>query len=146
MQPSNYGYQYQQPQQSNQNIPNWDRPAMVSNSGLSIKPQQGPRYELPARIVASMEEITVGEVPTDGSVALFLSADKTKVFAKAWNNRGYIDDAVFVREEVTTNQSSQMQPLDLTPIMEKLEAMEQSLNALKKKKTYYNSKPKGGTE
>lgn len=50
------------------------------------------------RIVNSLDEITVQEVPTDGTVAWFPSADGSCVYGKRWTPDGNITTMRFVPE------------------------------------------------
>lgn len=46
--------------------------------------------QISGRIVNSLDDITVQEVPTDGTVALFPSADGSCVYSKRWTPDGNI--------------------------------------------------------
>lgn len=75
-----YPYTYQpqfQPQYQPQYQPQLQQP-LYQRSGIS------------GRTVNSPDEITVQEVPTDGSVALFPTADGSTVYAKKWTPDGNI--------------------------------------------------------
>ena len=50
------------------------------------------------RTVNSLDEITVQEVPTDGTIAWFPSADGSCVYAKRWTPDGNITTMRFVPE------------------------------------------------
>ena len=43
------------------------------------------------RIINSVEEITPGEIPMNGNIALFFMSDGSKIIAKKWNSSGLID-------------------------------------------------------
>ena len=64
--------------------------------------------QISGRVVNSLDDITVQEVPTDGTVALFPSADGTCVYSKRWTPDGNISTMRFVPEvqEVPPQQPS----------------------------------------
>lgn len=83
------------------------------------QPYQPPYQPTPARavpqisgrVVNSLDDITVQEVPTDGTVALFPSADGTCVYSKRWTPDGNILTMRFV-PEAQEAQPQQPSPLD----------------------------------
>ena len=81
-------YPYQ-PQQTYQPMPQ----TAVSNQSRTFPPITG-------RVVNSLDEITVQEVPTDGTVAWFPSADGSCVYGKRWTPDGNIMTMRFVPEAV----------------------------------------------
>lgn len=82
-------YPYQPQQQMYQPLPQ----TAVSNQSRTFPPITG-------RIVNSLDEITVQEVPTDGTVAWFPSADGSCVYGKRWTPDGNITTMRFVPEAV----------------------------------------------
>ena len=72
---------------------------------------QMPQYQqkqfspITGRIVSNAEEITVQEVPTDGSIAWFPAADGSCVYGKRWTPDGNITTLRFVPEAVEPAQS-----------------------------------------
>lgn len=56
---------------------------------------------LPGRMVEKAEDITVGEVPLDGSLGLFPQKDGSCIYAKSWNPDGSIKTMKFVPAEET---------------------------------------------
>lgn len=68
--------------------------------------------QISGRVVNSLDDITVQEVPTDGTMALFPSADGTCVYSKRWTPDGNISTMRFVPEvqEVPPQQPS---PFDI---------------------------------
>ena len=74
-----------------------------------------PTHAMPqisGRVVNSLDDITVQEVPTDGTVALFPSADGSCVYSKRWTPDGNISTMCFV-PEVQEAQPQQPSPLDV---------------------------------
>ena len=69
--------------------------------------QQPPRMpQVTGRIVNSVDEIMVQEVPTDGTLALFPAADSSCVFGKRWNPNGTIETVRFVPEAAAVEQAA----------------------------------------
>lgn len=68
--------------------------------------------QISGRVVNSLDDITVQEVPTDGTVALFPSADGACVYSKRWTPDGNILTMRFV-PEVQEAQPQQTSPLDI---------------------------------
>lgn len=86
----------------------------------AYQPYQQPYPQMPARavpqisgrVVNSLDDITVQEVPTDGTVALFPSADGKCIYSKRWTPDGNILTMRFV-PEVQEAQPQQPSPLDV---------------------------------
>lgn len=79
--------QYPYQQQVYQPMPQ----TVMPNQSRTISPIAG-------RVVNSLDEITVQEVPTDGTVAWFPSADGSCVYAKRWTPDGNITTMRFTPE------------------------------------------------
>lgn len=67
--------------------------------------QPKPFSPITGRVVNSLDEITVQEVPTDGTVAWFPSADGSCVYGKRWTPDGNITTMRFVPEAADTAPS-----------------------------------------
>lgn len=67
--------------------------------------QPKPFSPITGRVVNSLDEITVQEVPTDGSIAWFPSADGSCVYGKRWTPDGNIATMRFVPEAADTAPS-----------------------------------------
>lgn len=79
--------------------------------------QQMPARMVPqisGRVVNSLDDITVQEVPTDGTMALFPSADGSCIYSKRWTPDGNISTMRFVPEvsEAQPKQPSQLDIID----------------------------------
>ena len=74
--------------------------------------QPKPFSPITGRVVNSLDEITVQEVPTDGTVAWFPSADGSCVYGKRWTPDGNITTMRFVPEAADT-APSQPDPFQL---------------------------------
>ena len=98
---------------------------------------------VPARIINDPKEIMPNEVPMDGSVSLFPTADYSCVYAKAWNANGMIDTVKYVPEKPETQHTVQSQDV-LTAILARLDNIERTLN--KRNKPYNKPVPKKEVE
>lgn len=67
--------------------------------------QPKPFSPITGRVVNSLDDITVQEVPTDGTVAWFPSADGSCVYGKRWTPDGNITTMRFVPEAADTAPS-----------------------------------------
>lgn len=67
----------------------------------STRPPSSP---FGGRVVASPDEIQVQEVPTDGTMALFLLSDGSGVIGKRWSPDGSIQTTRFVAEQAPIQQ------------------------------------------
>lgn len=104
---------------------------------------QPPVKRVPARIINDPKEIMPNEVPMDGSVSLFPTADYSCVYAKAWNANGMIDTVKYVPEKPETQPTVQSQDV-LTAILARLDNIERTLN--KRNKPYNKPVPKKEVE
>lgn len=96
--------------------------------------QQMPTRIVPqisGRVVNSLDDITVQEVPTDGTVALFPSADGSCVYSKRWTPDGNILTMRFVPEasEAQPKQPSQLDIIDnrISELFDAVERIEDRL-------------------
>lgn len=86
----------------------------------AYQPYQQPYPQMPTRmvpqisgrVVNSLDDITVQEVPTDGTVALFPAADGSCVYSKRWTPDGNILTMRFV-PEASDDQPKQPSQLDI---------------------------------
>lgn len=85
---------------------------------------------LPGRMVDKAEDITVGEVPLDGSLGLFPQRDGSCIYAKSWNPDGSIKTMRFIPAEETdiiprkeSVQEDQISNDPITAIGEKLDLL-----------------------
>ena len=98
---------------------------------------------VPARIINDPKEIMPNEVPMDGSVSLFPTADYSCVYAKAWNANGMIDTVKYVPEKTETQNTPRSQDV-LSAILARLDNIERTLN--KRNKPYNKPVPKKEVE
>lgn len=106
-------YQYQQPG-AFPYVPGYQAPTMqqMVGQGYSSTPSFHPHPGITGRVVNSLDEITVQEVPTDGTVAWFPSADGSCVYGKRWTPDGNITTMRYV-PEATEAAPSQPDPFQL---------------------------------
>lgn len=78
---------------------------MVSQGYQSPGLQPHVQPGITGRVVSSLDEIQVQEVPTDGTVAWFPSADGTCVYGRRWTPDGNITTMRFVPEAADTAPS-----------------------------------------
>ena len=102
-------------------------------------PYQQPYQQMPTRmvpqisgrVVNSLDDITVQEVPTDGTVALFPSADGKCIYSKRWTPDGNILTMRFVPEasEAQHKQPSQLDIIDnrISELFDAVERIEDRL-------------------
>lgn len=87
--------------------------------------------QISGRVVNSLDDITVQEVPTDGTVALFPSADGSCIYSKRWTPDGNISTMRFVPEasEVQPKQPSQLDIIDnrISELFDAVERIEDRL-------------------
>lgn len=105
----------------------------------AYQPYQQPYQQMPARmvpqisgrVVNSLDDITVQEVPTDGTMALFPSADGSCIYSKRWTPDGNILTMRFVPEasEAQPKQPSQLDIIDnrISELFDAVERIEDRL-------------------
>lgn len=91
--------------------------------------QTAPKV-LPGHMVERLEDITVGDVPIDGSLGLFPQKDGSCIYAKSWNADGTIKTMRFVPSEETdlvprkeSVQEDEVMVDPLAPLSEKLDLL-----------------------
>lgn len=87
--------------------------------------------QISGRVVNSLDDITVQEVPTDGTVALFPAADGKCIYSKRWTPDGNILTMRFVPEasDAQPKQPSQLDIIDnrLSELFDVVERIEDRL-------------------
>lgn len=85
---------------NNQN-PGWrDAYSMPGNSMY----RDDQRPTLPGFYISSPQNISARDVPMDGSISFFPSADLSYIIIKQWNGNGMISEARYVLEDASTTQ------------------------------------------
>lgn len=85
---------------SSQPMPSQPTQDRFYNPGVGMRYPMGPmqNHGLNGRYVDNENDIKVGDVPTDGSVAYFPTNDYSCIIAKAWANDGQIRAMRYVAE------------------------------------------------
>lgn len=96
-------------------------------------PQQ--MINLNGKIVNRIEDISVQEIPMDGTNAFFPISDGTKIVVKKWNSNGTISTTEYLQTPVES-AIEETKEIDFRPITERLDGIEEMLNKL----TQYNNK------
>lgn len=81
-------------------------------AGMPQFQMMGTTSQINGRVVQSPDEITVREIPTDGTLALFPSVDGTCIYGKRWTPDGNITTMRFI-PEVQEAQSQQPSQFDI---------------------------------
>ena len=131
-----YG-QYQQPftatQQPFANQAQNNFQAQNFTPAATIQPQQAVPAQcgLMGRIVGSDQEITANEVPNDGNIGYFPSADGSRIYAKTWTGDGRINTIVYEKQAAEATTEPETSPYDV--VIERLERIEAAVADLKPK-------------
>lgn len=112
----NYGGFNQQPY----NLP----PA--ANNGLNGAPAQP---QTASRIVNDFNEVTVGDIPTNGQPGFFIKADGSEIQSRRWSEDGRIVTCRYMPEVTGEPQQT---PVDR--ILQRIDALEAALTPKSRKK------------
>lgn len=121
----------QQPTQSFQTQPQstQTQAQAFQNQQQNLTSGQPTRYVIPGKPITSEKEITVQDVPNDGSLGVFPFTDGSGIITKAWNNKGSIDTKLYVELKPSQQEeSTQSTAVDFGPIFERLDRIEKKLN------------------
>lgn len=86
-------------------------PALVTPRINRTSPQEPAQKITPmiyGRYVDSFDELTIKDIPEDGSLGIFILNDLSQISARQWNSLGSVDEAIFVRQQV--QQSTETAP------------------------------------
>lgn len=84
-----------------------------------------------ARLVGDFNEVTVGDIPTNGTPGFFIKNDYSQIQARRWSDDGRIISMNYVLE--TTPGEEKRDPF--AEILERLDAIDDKLPTRKKKET-----------
>lgn len=84
---------------------------------------------IPGKFIQSLQEIVVSDVPQDGSVAFFPTADYKKIYAKGWN----ADGTIHTEEYILVSQEKVEKPTFESDILARLGRIEEMLSQPAKK-------------
>lgn len=99
-------------------------------------PPYVPQYQqqqvrgVSGRVVSSVSEINVNDVPSDGTVGFFPASDGSCIWAKQWRSDGLIDTVRYVPEAAKPVEN---QPDRIDAIIERLDGIEAALKPKRKK-------------
>ena len=88
--------------------------------------QQPQQYQVPGmagRVVADFNEITIKDIPTDGSWAYFAKADGSEIQARRWSENGAVIQSRFMKAEAAP---------EANPLQDRLAAIEERLEKIEK--------------
>lgn len=92
-------------------------PASVNGlNGPNTQPQTA------ARVVGEFNEITVGDIPTNGAPGYFIKADQSEIQSRRWSEDGRIITCRFIPEAAGEPQAA---PVDR--ILQRIDALEAKL-------------------
>lgn len=85
---------------------------------------------IPGKFINSLQDIVVSDVPQDGSVAFFPTADYKKIYAKGWNADGTIHTEEYI---LVSDQENHEKPNFENDILARLGRIEEMLSQPAKK-------------
>lgn len=132
----NNGAPVQTPVSPSVNTPQYSQPTYQPVQTAPALPLRG----IAGRLVNDASEITVNEVPTDGSIAMFPKNDGTCIYTKQWNSDGTIKTICFVPED-NNEIPQELNTEKGKSIIERLETIEKMLagvSASVANSNYYN--------
>lgn len=101
------------------------------------QPTPQPMQNLGIRQYNNQNEITVNEIPMDGSYKLFAKADMSEVVAKCWTPNGNIQTLEYsLKKPLETEKTDELPQIDLTsqfePILAEIKALNDKIDKLNK--------------
>lgn len=98
-----------------------------------LQPRQAPVPSLSGRMVNSIDEISIQEVPMDNSISVFPQTDWKTIYTKTWTKEGTIktEKYVLVQEESAQPQQAPAHVLLPQDIYERLDRIDETLKTLK---------------
>lgn len=144
-----------------QTVPPYPQPSTPYTSNSFYPQLQQRNNVLPGRMVSRVEDVAIGEVPTDGSVGLFPQNDGSCIYAKSWTGDGSIKTIKFVPEIPTqettvdnttivtnTNKNSfeNENNVKLDEILNKLQTLDDIADFLTMTKSNNNQKNQNGSK
>lgn len=117
-----YGYQTYYPQ-------TYQAPFMM-NQQMQQPVQTTVQQQAPVmfgRLVSRPEDISAGDVPTNGAPAYFPVQDGSAIYMKHWNANGGIDTIRYIPETIDTKVKEEPNSPILNEILERLSKIEKTL-------------------
>lgn len=133
---------------------NYYNPYLQNQQQMYQNPAMNNQYQLPAmqqyaanlqqtviqgKYISKIEDITANDVPMSGESAIFPMSDASKIYLKKWNSNGTISTVEFCpitnEKELNDKSINELNKIDLKPITERLDGIEDMLNKLTNKRT-----------
>lgn len=115
--------------------------------GMQMTPIQPQTPFIYGRVVTSEEEITIRDVPNDGSAGFYPMADGSAVYMKQWNNNGTISMIRYIPDPAQFGEQKSQEPNE--DFMASIDKRFDKLEAMIRKNGYYkrsNPNPKNQNE
>lgn len=135
---------------ANSYYPTYPTPSYIPNS--TFQPNVQPSL-INGRPVDNLEEITAGEVPLNGSLALFPKRDGSMIYVKSTNGNGTIDTKCYIPAPETFVDDTPEQPsisnqdimAGILNIQNQVDTL-QTLVQQKRPKSNYKQRNQNGTQ
>lgn len=107
-------------------------------------PSTNLRSIIPGRSVSSVEEITPGEVPMDGSLSVFPKSDGSAIYVKSYMGNGTISTKTFIPapDDYVENKNDQPKPITNEDILEAIKNISTRVDKFESVMQSKNSNPK----
>lgn len=127
---ANYGQNYF-PQQNSYGYTQNSTPFMPQNQQFQAPQTQTiPAAPIAGRMVEKVEDITVNEIPNNGSVGYFPKADGSAIFAKTWTNDGKIITMEYVPKPLEEPKEAEEPKATLADVMAALNDLSTVVDAI----------------
>lgn len=118
----------------------------IGQNGGNFQTQQNQPSQFIGRFITRIDEVTPGEVPMDGRIALFPTQNLDEVYLKAWNRDGMLMTVHYILDP---NQASMApsppreDPIQ-SQILERLDQLEKRISDASTSSNQRKSGSKGG--
>lgn len=109
-------------------------PSQYQTSGMTYSSpvyQQPQMPSIPGRVVYDVKDITPNEVPSDGTIGVFPTNDRTRVYVLYWDGLNGIKYDTYILQNPTQTETSQ-QTDEMAAIKDQLDRIEKHLTKLTK--------------
>lgn len=120
---------------------NTQQQSQYGNAAQNVQSVQ--KVQIPARFMESLDEIKPNEVPSDGTMSIFMQTDCKAIYAKQLNGKGTIDTIKYIPEIQSSEETEQGITIDerlnkMESLMdERFSKIEKMLN----RKNHYYKRP-----
>lgn len=122
-------YPMQQPQQPK--FSGFQNPTIMQSS-----PQSKNMMQSPCKIISTLDDITMADIPNDCTPAFFPVADGSAIYVKSWNNNGKVDTIKYI-PEVLMQPEPQTETVSNEDVINKLNQIEKMIKGF-----HYGNEPK----